>query len=211
MTSNGFATVGQAIEHHARADTHKRKAAMLLARHGSSGYQSLAFGLMDQVTRRLADHYRAAFDASDVAKESRRVALYANSSPEYVLTLWALMRAGFVPACLSPRNSVEAVGHLASKARASVVVRGRESNLVAATDALRRQGAIGAAVDIVSRAELQSIIDSAQASPKDEPSQASGSDESDPESVALILHSSGSTGTFLARTHARTHARVTHT
>ncbi|ELR20147.1 NADbinding domain 4 domain containing protein [Acanthamoeba castellanii str. Neff] len=167
-----FATVTQALEHYAKSPAHSRKAAIMHARPGhgaAAGYQTLTFHALNQVTARLASHYETVFNKQQRQQQGggpskiKNVALYANSSPEYILSLWALLRAGYVPLCLSPRNSAAAVSHLATKAQAATVVRGRESNLVATTDALLREGAIGNVVDVISPEELQAIIDSVQA------------------------------------------------
>lgn len=200
-----FDTVTQALEHYANSPTHSRKAAIMHAR-PAGGYQTLTFHALNQVTTRLASHYETVFNKQSqqgpggAPSKIKNVALYANSSPEYLLSLWALLRAGYVPLCLSPRNSAAAVSHLATKAQAATVVRGRESSLVATTDALLREGAIGNVVDVISPEELQAIIDSVQAgqahAPVPEETTTTGRAQPDPNTPALMLHSSGSTGTF---------------
>ncbi len=201
-----FDTVTQALEHYANSPTHSRKAAIMHAR-PAGGYQTLTFHALNQVTTRLASHYETVFNKQSqqgpggAPSKIKNVALYANSSPEYLLSLWALLRAGYVPLCLSPRNSAAAVSHLATKAQAATVVRGRESSLVATTDALLREGAIGNVVDVISPEELQAIIDSVQAGQAHAPvsgeTTTTGRAQPDPNTPALMLHSSGSTGKHL--------------
>jgi acyl-CoA synthetase (AMP-forming)/AMP-acid ligase II len=214
-----FETVTQALEHYASSPTHSRKAAIMHARpgHGAAGgYQTLTFHALNQVTTRLASHYETVFNKQSqqgpggAPSKIKNVALYANSSPEYLLSLWALLRAGYVPLCLSPRNSAAAVSHLATKAQAATVIRGRESSLVATTDALLREGAIGNVVDVISPEELQAIIDSVQAGQAHAPvlEGTTGRAQPDPNAPALMLHSSGSTGK--RRTHHTQHATMCH-
>ncbi len=217
-----FDTVTQALEHYANSPTHSRKAAIMHARLGlgaAGGYQALTFHALNQVTTRLASHYATVFNKQSqqgpggAPSKIKNVALYANSSPEYLLSLWALMRAGYVPLCLSPRNSAAAVSHLATKAQAATVVRGRESSLVATTDALLREGAIGNVVDVISPEELQAIIDSVQAgqahAPVLEETSTTGRAQPDPNAPALMLHSSGSTGKHLSLSPTQ-HATMCH-
>jgi acyl-CoA synthetase (AMP-forming)/AMP-acid ligase II len=211
-----FTTVSHALGYYAVA--RQSKVAMMHPKPSGAGYQALTFHELNQVTSRVASHYQAAFNRLGVMR-NRNVALYANSSAEYILSLWALMKANFVPFCVSPRNSEAALSHLVQRADTFSVVCGKESNLAANVDSLMRERVISHVVEILTAEELQAMVDSVQAAgekpiaPTTKEQGAAGGHQHgdrppDPESVALRLHSSGSTGKCIITPHL-THRRHT--
>ncbi|KAF7359033.1 Acetyl-CoA synthetase-like protein [Mycena sanguinolenta] len=117
--------------------------------------------------------------------------LAATDAISYCMMVAAIMRAGFVPFCISPRNAVDGVAKLLENGGAAVVYVSTDLKQKLA-DALEICGKQLPVFDVLTFDELQAGLEE--------------SSESEPlpvlprvvdmDGVALILHSSGSTSTF---------------